>query len=86
MNVSHFFPPDFTYAHYVNSFQYFRYDENWYLGESPQYGQPIILDGRSFDDGVELEISQDNGRQTVSRLQVNQTFKSSKFRHQMALV
>ena len=40
------------------------------MGESPQYGQPIILDSRSFDDGVELEMSQDsNGRQTVSRLQ-----------------
>ena len=54
-----------------HSYKFFRYDENWYLGESPQYGQPIILDGRSFNDGVELEISsQDNGsRQTVSRLQ-----------------
>ena len=44
-----------------------RYDENWYLGESPQFGQPIILN--SMEMNTEIEISQNNGRQTVSRLQ-----------------
>ena len=45
-----------------------RFGENWYLRESPQYhhGQQR----RVFNslDGYELEISQDSGRQTVSRL------------------
>ncbi len=47
-----------------------RYDENWYLGESPRYGaggQPVVALSQ-LEDSSELEISQE-GRQTVTRLQ-----------------
>merc|ERR1719361_532342 len=57
-----------------------RFGENWYLRESPQYnhqgsggsGSGGSNNGRRrvFNslEGYELEISQDSGRQTVSRL------------------
>ena len=58
----------------------YRFGENWYLRESPQYnhqgsggsGSGGSNNGRRrvFNslEGYELEISQDSGRQTVSRL------------------
>merc|ERR1719210_2723894 len=50
------------------------FGENWYLRERPQYNHRRESGGgqrRVFNslEGYELEISQDSGRQTVSRLQ-----------------
>jgi hypothetical protein len=49
-----------------------RIGDNWFLRENPQYqDQHPHPQRRVFHslDGIELEISQDNGRRTVSRLQ-----------------